>query len=176
MCASHFLGARAFLSASGLAGNFSTTFTISSATLSFPPIDPSYTGGSITFTLTDSDGDGASLTEPSGAALLDCLINGTVFYQLGANPYSLSVPPNGSTTVTLDFGTPIPSLTGPAASTIQTIMRFTLSPHDSFSSSSFFTVDSTPAPSVPEGGSSATLLSLALCAVMIWRATVGKAQ
>jgi hypothetical protein len=94
-------------------GGVATTFTISSAVLPFSPINPSYTGGSITFTVTDNDGDGALLTASSGSALLDCLINGTSYHRLGSDPYSLSVPPDGSTTVTLDFGTPIPSLGRP---------------------------------------------------------------
>jgi hypothetical protein len=154
-------------------GGVATAFTISSAVLPFSPINPSYTGGSITFTMTDIDGDGALLTESSGSALLDCLINGTSYHRLGSDPYSLSVPPDGSTTVTLDFGTPIPSLLGPAASDIQTSMEFILSPRDRFSASSFFTVDAMPASAVPDGGSSGALLVLALGAVAIWRATLG---
>jgi hypothetical protein len=163
------------LTINATAGNADTTFTISSGILSFPTIDPSYTGGSITFTVTDNDGNGALLTEPSGTALFNCLINGSTFHQLGAGPYNVNVPINGSVTLTLDFGTPIPSLPGPSASDIQSIVKFTLSPHDGFSSSSFFTVDSLSA-TVPDGGSSAALLGLALGAVMIWRATVGKAR
>jgi hypothetical protein len=49
-------------------------------------------------------------------------------------------------------------------------------PHDSFVADSFFTVASSPASSVPDGGSTAVLLSAALCTVVVLRVTVGKGK
>ncbi len=93
----------------------------------------SVTGGSIAGSVSDGGIDGATLATASGTALYQALIDGGLFQTLYNDPTSFVVNPGvGSVGVPgIEFGTPIPSLLGPAAnSTIGTKVTFTLTPGD----------------------------------------------
>jgi len=152
------------LSTTVTASSAITTFTFNSGPVLFPAISPFYTGGSAAFTLTDLNGDGATFSAPAGSQLVDFWINGSSFQKFGSDPYNFSVGPNASATVTFDFGTPIPSLPGSSASSIQAFAGFVLSPLDKVSMNTLLKVSSEPAPTngVPDGGSSLAMLGFAV--------------
>jgi hypothetical protein len=107
------------------------------------------TGGSIAGSVTDINNNGATLATASGSPFYTAYIDGVAFHTLYNDPSSFSVVAgSGSTAVPgAAFGTPIPSLPGPAASTSIAIqLKFTLTPGDSMSFTSAFTVEPVPEP------------------------------
>jgi hypothetical protein len=124
---------------------------ISTVTLPIAPaITPSsLIGGSISGSVTDVNGNGATLATAAPDALYTALIDGVSVHTLYDNPSSFVVtPPFGSASVpSADFGSPIPSLPGPAAnSSIAIQLKFTLTPGDSMALTSVFVVNPVPEP------------------------------
>jgi hypothetical protein len=113
-------------------------------TLPVAPIGSTVTGGSVQGGLTDNTGDGATLATVAGSAFYTPRIDGATFAPgiLYAHPQSFSVGAFLSGNVpAASFGTPIPSLAGPAvASDIGIRLDFTLTPGDSASFTSVFVV------------------------------------
>ncbi len=127
-------------------------------TLSVLPVTPSsLIGGSIAGSVTDNNGDGATLATTLGDSIYKAQID-------ASNVAGGSLYTNGSviagsflsnTLAPVAFGTPIPSLPGPAALTdIGIRLKFTLTPGDSASFTSNFVVLPIPEPGM------ATLLGL----------------
>jgi hypothetical protein len=117
---------------------FSTTQHITLLfTLPIAPItDPTLTGGSFRGTVTDRDGDGATLaTFGPGTALYTALLDGADWQSL--YPHSQSVAAGtflSSNIASTSFGSPIPSLGGPPVTTsIGIRIDFTLTGFDSAS-------------------------------------------
>jgi len=122
------------------AGNFDTTFTITSATVGFAPISNPLAFASAGVTLTDGDplpGDGAALNLiPPNTGLYQATYNsGTVFANLLPSP--LSLPGAGTTDDSDDSGVQI--IAG-SVTDIQTSFSFKLSADDSASGTSQFEV------------------------------------
>jgi len=125
---------------------FSLTITLLTA-----PLGPSsLTGGSVAGGVTDNDGNGATLSTVPGSALYTALIDGAVHHTLYADPTMLTVvnpydsadlvPPGA-------FGTPIPSLPGPAVATSIGIRYvFNLTGQDAASFTGVFDVETVPEP------------------------------
>ena len=134
-----------------ITNTFSTTQHI---TLLFTlPITPipgaTLTGGSFRGTVTDRDGDGATLaTFGPGTAFYTALIDGADWQTL--YPHSQSVAAGqflSSNVPSTNFGSPIPSLLGPPAlTTIGIRLDFTLTPFDSASFTSNHVVNPVPEP------------------------------
>lgn len=118
-------------------------------------------GGSVRGTVTDTNGDGATLSAVPGSALYTTLIDGADTNALYTDPYSVSVGGFGSAAIpTVSFGAPIPSqVGGPALSTIGIRLDFNLTAFDSASIVSNYVVEP-----VPEPGT-ASLLALGLLAL-----------
>ena len=93
------------------------------------------TGGSFRGTVTDNNGDGATIAAPSGSALYTAQIDGVNWQQLYGAPNSFAAGSFGSENIpSTSFGSPIPSLPGPAALTsIGIVLDFTLTGNDSAS-------------------------------------------
>jgi len=126
------------------------TFTLI-FTLPTGPIGPStLTGGSVAGGVTDNTGDGATLSSTAGVAIYTSLLDGSPFQPLFPDPTSVSsgafdsadiVPPGA-------FGTPIPSLPGPAVlSSIGIQYNFSLTGGDAASFTGVFVVQPIPEPS-----------------------------
>ncbi|MGD9644741.1 MAG: hypothetical protein AB7U73_03455 [Pirellulales bacterium] len=132
--------------------NNTLTTNIYTVTVSLPiiPIPGStLTGGSVQGGVTDNNGDGATLGQVGVTPLYMSLIDGVDFTPLlPPGTSSITVGPFLSGTVgPSSFGTPIPSLPGPAASTsIGIRLNFTLTPGDSASFTSVFVVEPVPEP------------------------------
>ena len=114
-------------------------------TLLTAPVGPtSLTGGSVAGGVTDNDGNGATLSTVSGSALYTALIDGVVYQTLFADPTVLTVvnPYDSADLVPAGaFGTPIPSLPGPAvASRIGIRYDFNLTGQDAASFTGVFVV------------------------------------
>jgi len=77
---------------------------------------PTVTGGSISGSLTDGNGDGATLTDLAGAPIYTALVNGSSFQTLLDAPFSVSATtPFSSVTIGPDsFGIPGLTVPGPA--------------------------------------------------------------
>jgi hypothetical protein len=94
------------------------TFTITISTVTGPIGAPTtLTGGSAQGGVTDTNGDGATLsTSGAGTAFYTSLLDGADFVDLYADPSSVSVGAflSGNLSPLEDFGTPIPSFPGPA--------------------------------------------------------------
>lgn len=111
--------------------------------------DATLTGGSFRGTVTDRDGDGATLaTFGPGTSLYTALIDGADWQTLYAHNQSFAAGQFLSSNVTsTNFGSPIPSLPGPAAlTTIGIRIDFTLTPFDSASFTSNHVVVPVPEP------------------------------
>jgi hypothetical protein len=128
------------------AGTATTSFTMSSALLSFPTIAPAEGVASAAFSLTDTNGNGATLTglEPSGGSYLaqynGWVPGGTTFAEviplMAAGAFATSnasadVPPAGTTTI-------------PSVSDMSSQVSFSLTRRDQASGTSTWVV--TPEP------------------------------
>lgn len=123
------------ISFSATAGSSDTTFTLNSATLSFPALNDPTATADAEFTLTDNDGDGASVALVSGNAGLNrASYNGSnIFAELigsqnigaGASTFNESAGPS--------------TITG-AVSSMQGQIAFTLSADDSASGSLYYEI------------------------------------
>ncbi len=126
------------------------------------PVDPifpfSLTGGSISGTVSDTNGNGATLTTLFNTALYTSKIDGNAFRTLYDDPTTFVA--GGFDTIAIpavSFGNPIPSQLGPLVnSSIGIDLNFTLSPGDRAAFTSVFVAE------VPEPG---TWLLLVLGAV-----------
>ncbi len=138
-------GVVAVTNLTGLTQQFTLLFTIPIA----PPI-PGGTviGGSIQGGATDNNGNGVTLSAPTGAAFYTARIDGGDVQTLYADPTSYSAGNFLSVSVpSLAFGTPIPSQSGPPAlSTIGIRLDFLLTAGDSASFTSNFVVQPVPLP------------------------------
>jgi hypothetical protein len=106
------------------------------------------TGGSFRATATDRNGDGVTLSTAAGSAFYTALLDGVNWQSLYADPQSFSAGGFGSATIPqLSFGSPIPSLVGPAvAGTIGIKLDFLLTGFDSGSVTSNHVVVPVPEP------------------------------
>jgi hypothetical protein len=105
------------------------------------------TGGRISGTLTDQDANGASVSAPTGSALYTALLDGGNWQQLYTDPTSFAVVGTSTAIPNVTFGSPIPSLPGPAVlSTIGIRLDFNLSGFDSVSFTSNHVVNAVPEP------------------------------
>jgi hypothetical protein len=123
-----------------LSGASPTTFTISSAVLTFP--SGLYSAhGSAGVTLTDLLGDGATITGAfAGGATYEAVCNGTPIADLIP---TFAVGSNQTNTMNGAFGP-----TSYSASSMQASFSFTLTPFDSASGTSVYVKDTIPAPGV----------------------------
>jgi hypothetical protein len=127
------------------------TFTITISTVTGPIGAPTtLTGGSAQGGVTDTNGDGATLsTSGAGTAFYTSLLDGADFVDLYADPSSVSVGAflSGNLSPLEDFGTPIPSFPGPAvANSIGIRFRFDLTGSDRATGSGVFVVEPVPEP------------------------------
>ena len=110
---------------------------------------PTLSGGSFRGTVTDNNGDGATIAAPTGSALYTAQIDGVNTQSLYPNPSSFSA---GGAFLTANipatsFGSPIPSFpTGPALVSIGIVLDFTLTGNDSASFTSNHVVVPVPEP------------------------------
>lgn len=107
-------------------------------------------GGSISGSVTDLNGNGATLASPAGGAVYTALVDGVAAQQLLTDPFSVSTGNWQSATVgPASFGNPIPSLPyAPGVlNSIGITISFTLSAGDSATFTSIFVVEECiPAP------------------------------
>jgi hypothetical protein len=125
------------------------TFTLIFTLAVAPPVVPSsLIGGSIAGTVTDNNGDGATLATAPGSAIYSARIDGATVATLYNDPTSaIAASFLSGTLAAISFGTPIPSLAGPPAlSDIGIRLKFTLTPGDSASFTSNFVVLPIPEP------------------------------
>jgi hypothetical protein len=111
--------------------------------------DMSYIAGSVSGTVTDSNGDGSALMSSLGSdTIYNAFIDGTsVRTLLGGSSFGVSSAFGSTSFGPASFGYPIGSMTGPGASTsIALQFRFSLSAGDTASFSSIFIVNPIPAP------------------------------
>lgn len=110
---------------------------------------PNLMGGSVSGSLTDNNGNGATLTSNAPSAVYTALINGSPVATLLNDPFSISAGSFLSTTIgPQQFGTPIPGDPAPNVSVndIGIELRFTLSPGDSAAFTSVLVVEPVPEP------------------------------
>lgn len=128
------------------AGSSDTTFTISSAVIDFPAIINPQTIASSSLTLSDVNGDGATLTGlESGGKAFKTIYNDGVSYACLNSSYSFTNPFDGK--VESDRQ-PINGSDNPldTFTSIQSEYQFTLSANDQASGTSTFNVDPIPEP------------------------------
>jgi hypothetical protein len=131
------------------AGTQTYTVTVLSAVM--PPINsPTMTGGSIGGSVTDGNGNTATVGTLAGSAIYTSIIDNVDFIKMLNSPYSQSTAggdPFGSATIGPQaFGQPIPNQPGPPALTnIGIRLHFTLTAGDSASFTSNFVVVPEPA-------------------------------
>jgi MYXO-CTERM domain-containing protein len=106
-------------------------------------VPSSLIGGSITGTVTDLNGDGATVASVAGSSIYSALIDGNTVATLMDDPFSVSAGSFGSAVVgPQSFGDPIPSMVGPAVNnTIGITLEFTLSAGDAASFTSIFVAE-----------------------------------
>ena len=114
-----------------------------------PPI-PGATlqGGSYRGTVTDNNGNGATIAAPTGSALYTAQIDGVNTQSLYPDPNSFAAGNFLSANIpATNFGSPIPSLPGgPALVSIGIVLDFTLTGNDSASFTSNHVVEPVPEP------------------------------
>lgn len=139
-------------------GASATTFTISSALLSFPTINPAEGQASAGMTVTDMDGNGATATGSlAGGKSYGAYYNGFQTVSFRNLVSSISVGPNGTATGSESYGfVPLGSV-----SDMSSVWDFTLSAHDSAAGTSRYEVRPVPEP--------ASLVALALGAASLLR-------
>jgi hypothetical protein len=111
--------------------------------------DASFIAGSVSGTLTDSNGNGsAAMSSIAAGSIYTSLIDGApVRTLLNGSAFGVSTAFGSTNFGTESFGYPVGSLVGPAASTsIALQFRFSLSAGDTASFSSVFIVNPIPAP------------------------------
>lgn len=127
------------------AGAVATHFTISSGSLSFPVLAAAEARASAAYTLTDLDGDGATLTPASGPKSYTASYNGgTTFATLVSGFTSPAFTSTGSS----ESSPAGPGFTplGVGVSSMQADLEFTLSAHDMASGTTVFVVQQRPVP------------------------------
>jgi hypothetical protein len=129
-----------------LAGSSDTTFTISSAVVSFPAITNPEAVASSSLTLNDIDGNGATLTGlESGGNVYKAVYNGGVSWAYLNSSYSFTNPYDSQVESNRDptsgFSCPPDTITS-----IQSEYQFTLSANDQASGTSTFSVQPIPEP------------------------------
>jgi len=118
-------------------------------TLPVSPVTPSsLTGGSYRGTVTDNDGNGATVATVPGSALYTSMIDGLNWQSLYPHPASTSAGSFLSASIpSVNFGSPIPSLPGPQVLTsIGIKLDFTLTAFDRASFTSNFVANPIPEP------------------------------
>jgi len=117
------------------------------------PIDPPgltdvSIGGSVTGTLTDLNGNGATLSSASGGSIYSALVDNAVVATLLDDPFSVSTGAFESAVVgPASFGEPIPSQpSGDALNTMAITLNFVLSAGDAASFTSIFVLVGTDIP------------------------------
>jgi hypothetical protein len=106
------------------------------------------TGGSHRGTVTDVNGNGATVAAPLGSSLYTALLDGADWQTLRDDPYSVSAGNFLSASIpSTSFGSPIPSLPGPAVlASIGIQLDFTLTAFDQASFTSNHVVEPIPEP------------------------------
>ncbi len=124
------------------------TFTLSVSMPIVPGLLDVSIGGSITGTVTDLNGNGASLSSTPGGSIYSALIDGSVVATLLDDHTTSFLDPFQSAVVGPDaFGEPIPSDPGPDTLVSMSIeLEFTLSAGDAASFTSIFVLIGTPIP------------------------------
>jgi hypothetical protein len=126
-------------------------FTVSVTLPIVPQLPATLHGGSTGGTLTDANFNGSATVATSGGLpYYQGQIDGATVLSIYPDPYSLSVafPGQSINVPAVNAGLPGPTLpSGGASTTIGIINRFTLTPGDTFSGSSFFVVLAVPEPS-----------------------------
>ena len=144
----------------GLVTNqFTLIFTLPTGPIGAPT---TLTGGSVAGGVTDNDGTGATLSTLPGSAFYSALIDGVTHQMLFPHSVVLNAPAFDSADLVPPgaFGTPIPSLPGPAVVTSIGIQYdFNLTAQDAASFTGVFVVQPVPEPST------ALLLGLGLALV-----------
>lgn len=135
----------------GVTNLFSSTQQITLLfTLPIVPIPgPTLSGGSFRGTVTDNNGNGATIAAPTGSALYTAQIDGVNTQSLYPNPSSFSAGGAflSANIPATNFGSPIPSFpTGPALVSIGIVLDFTLTGNDSASFTSNHVVEPVPEP------------------------------
>ena len=138
---------------------FTLIFTLPTGPIGAPT---TLTGGSVAGGVTDNDGTGATLSTLPGSAFYSALIDGVTHQMLFPHSVVLNAPAFDSADLVPPgaFGTPIPSLPGPAVVTSIGIQYdFNLTAQDAASFTGVFVVQPVPEPST------ALLLGLGLALV-----------
>lgn len=103
-------------------------------------------GGSVTGSITDLNGDGATLSSPVGGSLYEALADGNTVATLLDDPFTVSSGNYESATVgPASFGEPIPGqlFAGPINASIAITLSFTLSAGDAAAFTSIFVIEKT---------------------------------
>ena len=141
------------------------SFTITVSTVIGPVGAPTVTGGSAQGGVTDTNNDGATLsTSGVGMSFYTSLIDGADYVGLYADPSSVTVGIglSGNLSPLEDFGTPIPSLPGPAVvNTIGVRFQFDVTGLDRATGSGVFVIEPVPEPTTGILLGAGLLLSLA---------------
>lgn len=119
------------------------TYTIQ-VLLPYTATGPFCIGGSVTGSLTDLNGNGASLSSVAGGSIYSAIIDNSVVHTLLDSPFTTNAAAFQSAVVgPADFGTPIPSLPYNAdiSTNIGINLTFTLSAGDAASFTSIFVVE-----------------------------------
>lgn len=140
------------LSFNVFAGAVETTFTITSATVSFASMSGAQGRASGSLSITDLNGDGVTLHNSAGSAgAFTAYFNGappsgTVFHNLFSSPITTAISGN-TVTASEDFpgGGAFSGIPG-TVTDISSQFHFTLSPNDMASGTSVFTIQPIPSP------------------------------
>jgi hypothetical protein len=97
-----------------------------------PWFDGTLIGATVSGTLTDLNGGGASMTNLGNNALMTPLIDGTPVLQLATSPFSVTAPASGATAFSFTEGLPGPTIAGPmqVLANYGLVLQFTLGAGD----------------------------------------------